>query len=78
VTTPTIAANDPCWCGSGRRYKRCHRIADLDPERAAADEARRLAEEAAAERYVRPGRLSAPRAVPAEIARPPYALDRHG
>jgi methionyl aminopeptidase len=18
-------ANDPCWCGSGRKYKRCHR-----------------------------------------------------
>ncbi|NNE11492.1 MAG: M24 family metallopeptidase, partial [Ilumatobacter sp.] len=24
---PTVApqANDPCWCGSGRKYKRCHR-----------------------------------------------------
>jgi methionyl aminopeptidase len=20
-------ANDPCWCGSGRKYKRCHRAA---------------------------------------------------
>ncbi len=20
-----IKANDPCWCGSGRKYKRCHR-----------------------------------------------------
>jgi len=18
-------ANDPCWCGSGRKYKRCHK-----------------------------------------------------
>ncbi|MGH9270469.1 MAG: SEC-C metal-binding domain-containing protein, partial [Ilumatobacteraceae bacterium] len=18
-------ANEPCWCGSGRKYKRCHR-----------------------------------------------------
>ena len=26
-----LAANDPCWCGSGRRYKRCHRKADADP-----------------------------------------------
>jgi methionyl aminopeptidase len=33
MTTPTIAtrpallpqANDPCWCGSGRKYKRCHK-----------------------------------------------------
>ncbi|MGA1722342.1 MAG: SEC-C metal-binding domain-containing protein, partial [Ilumatobacteraceae bacterium] len=21
-------ANDPCWCGSGRRYKRCHRVSE--------------------------------------------------
>lgn len=21
----TINANDPCWCGSGRKFKRCHR-----------------------------------------------------
>src|SRR6056300_1705076 len=21
-------ANDPCWCGSGRRYKRCHRASE--------------------------------------------------
>jgi methionyl aminopeptidase len=20
----TLKANDPCWCGSGRKYKRCH------------------------------------------------------
>ncbi len=21
----TLQANDPCWCGSGRKYKRCHK-----------------------------------------------------
>ncbi|MGH9077947.1 MAG: type I methionyl aminopeptidase [Acidimicrobiales bacterium] len=21
----TVKSNDPCWCGSGRKYKRCHR-----------------------------------------------------
>ncbi len=21
-----VRANDPCWCGSGRKFKRCHRI----------------------------------------------------
>jgi methionyl aminopeptidase len=78
VTTLTIAANDPCWCGSGRRYKRCHRIADLDPERAAAEQARRAAAEAEAEAYVRPGRQSPRREVPSHIVRPAYALDRHG
>ena len=21
---PKIGRNDPCWCGSGRKYKKCH------------------------------------------------------
>jgi methionyl aminopeptidase len=45
-------ANDPCWCGSGRKYKRCHRRT---------------------EGRVLQGVVSAPRAVPAHIGRPPYA-----
>jgi methionyl aminopeptidase len=24
-----IGRNDPCWCGSGKKYKRCHMMADL-------------------------------------------------
>ena len=48
MTAPTLAANEPCWCGSGRRYKRCHRIADLDPARAVAAQAQREAAELAA------------------------------
>ena len=30
-TTPSAVlpvANDPCWCGSGRKYKRCHKQLD--------------------------------------------------
>jgi methionyl aminopeptidase len=23
-----LRANDPCWCGSGRKYKRCHRASE--------------------------------------------------
>ena len=78
TTAPTLAANDPCWCGSGRKYKRCHRIADLDPERAAAEQTRKEAAAREAEKYVRPGRLSPRRAVPEGIARPPYADDPKG
>lgn len=29
----TLGRNDPCHCGSGRKYKRCHLDADLDTER---------------------------------------------
>ena len=24
----TLGRNRPCWCGSGEKYKRCHREAD--------------------------------------------------
>ncbi|MCW2715723.1 MAG: Methionine aminopeptidase [Frankiales bacterium] len=78
TTAPTLASNDPCWCGSGRRYKRCHRIADLDPARAAAEQASREQAERLAAAYVRPGRQSPRREVPAHIVRPDYALDPHG
>jgi len=23
-----LGRNDPCWCGSGKKYKRCHYQAD--------------------------------------------------
>ena len=33
-TTPdsaaTLGRNEPCWCGSGKKYKRCHFTADQD------------------------------------------------
>jgi len=78
TTAPTLASNDPCWCGSGRKYKRCHRLADLDPARAAALVAEREQAERLAASYVRRGRISPRREVPAHIPRPDYALDRHG
>jgi len=78
VTAPTLAAGDPCWCGSGRKYKRCHRLADLDPLRALAEQTRREQAEADAARFVRPGKVSPRREVPADIPRPEYVADRRG
>jgi methionyl aminopeptidase len=78
MTAPTLTANDPCLCGSGRKYKRCHRIADLDPERVAAEQARKEDALREAERWVRPGKLSPRREVPESIERPPYAHDPKG
>jgi len=23
-TTAKLGRNDPCWCGSGKKYKNCH------------------------------------------------------
>ena len=59
--------NDPCWCGSGQKYKRCHLDADLsaDPAAVAAAPVREP---------LRPGMVSPRRAVPGHIARPEYAV----
>jgi methionyl aminopeptidase len=57
-------ANDPCWCGSGKKYKKCHRDADAA--------AGGLPEEARGG-AVRPGVVSPRRPVPAGIPRPSYA-----
>ncbi len=78
TTVQTLANNDPCWCGSGRKYKRCHKLADADPERVAREQAEREAAEQRALAFVRPGVQSPRREVPADIPRPDYALDPHG
>jgi methionyl aminopeptidase len=31
TTRAAVRANDDCWCGSGKKYKRCHRAALLRP-----------------------------------------------
>jgi methionyl aminopeptidase len=57
--------NDPCWCGSERKYKKCHQEDDqtfLRVERVKLQDER-----------VRPGQISAMRAVPPHIVRPDYA-----
>jgi methionyl aminopeptidase len=59
-------ANDPCWCGSGLKYKKCHRDADASGGRAGGPAVRPGS--------VRPGVVSPRRAVPPEIPRPNYAV----
>jgi methionyl aminopeptidase len=66
--TPTRAPgrNEPCWCGSGRKYKKCHAGTDGAQPRHGGPSVASVTER------VRPGRLSPPRPVPAHIPRPPY------
>ncbi len=49
--------NEPCWCGSGTKYKKCHRDADGAVK---------------VPRRVKPGIVSPRRDVPAHIVRPDY------
>ena len=58
--------NDPCWCGSGQKYKKCH--LDADEGGAAA-----LAGAGLGRRPLSPGKVTPRRAVPAHIPRPDYA-----
>ncbi len=27
-SVPNLNRNDPCWCGSGKKYKYCHMLRD--------------------------------------------------
>jgi methionyl aminopeptidase len=74
VTTPP-KSNDPCWCGSGRKYKRCHKTADsgVTGRDSVAAGAARVLEQAGQATLVRPGLVSPRRPVPPEIPRPDYA-----
>ena len=42
VDRSTLRRNDPCWCGSGKKYKRCHLAKDT-AERIEAAHAARVA-----------------------------------
>src|SRR5690606_31270513 len=33
--TPAVGRNDPCPCGSGKKYKKCHALEDTAPASAA-------------------------------------------
>ncbi len=56
--------NEACWCGSGKKYKKCHQ--DDDAEFAKQERVQLEAHR------VRPGRVSPRRPVPEHIARPDY------
>ncbi len=57
--------NDPCWCGSGTKYKRCHQDADLS--------ARRSQREVLTLGRVRKGSVSQRRRIPEAVPAPDYA-----
>ena len=36
VPVQSLGRNDPCWCGSGKKYKHCHMREDMEAQRAQA------------------------------------------
>ncbi|MFO7870791.1 MAG: type I methionyl aminopeptidase [Kiritimatiellia bacterium] len=70
VSARKLSRNDPCWCGSGRKYKKCH----MEEDRAAGIQ--RFAPREGEEAGHVPGEKAGPaRRVPAGIPRPSYAGD---
>lgn len=74
MTNPKLGPNDACWCGSGRKYKKCHQPRDLLHMLSGAE-----AKSAPVNpRPVRPGRVTPRRSVPDRIPKPDYALRSDG
>lgn len=61
--------NDPCWCDSGKKYKKCHLLSDERGETAAPGQAGSQPRRPT----VMAGRVSAKRSVPEHIVCPEYA-----
>ena len=51
---PQLGRNDPCHCGSGRKYKQCHLAKDEEVERTARAKTTEKAAEPAPEEAQRP------------------------
>lgn len=75
ATATAPGRNDPCWCGSGRKYKKCHAGGERGLRSGPADEAG--PDPARIAGRIRPGRISPTREVPAHIPRPSY-VDNDG
>jgi len=64
-----LGRNDLCWCGSGKKYKKCHMEQDRFAERPQAS----IKVPIASKHLVSKGRASPARVVPAHIKCPDYA-----
>ncbi len=61
-----VKPNDPCWCGSGKKYKKCH----LPKDRVASFKAKTVERP---KNQVKPGLISSKLTVPEHIVRTDYA-----
>jgi methionyl aminopeptidase len=66
-----VGPNDPCWCNSGRKYKRCHQNRDLMKQLTGQPSGAAAAKLAGS---IKPGKISPRRTVPEIIPRPDYAV----
>jgi methionyl aminopeptidase len=77
-----LGSNDPCWCGSGKKYKRCHRVEDRSTNSSLLKNPKSLLKKLVGKRkslarpdhIIEKGHVTPLRLVPDHIARPDYAL----
>ncbi len=63
--------NEPCWCGSGKKYKRCHQ--QQDREGPAAASPAKPPVRSVKRQPLKAGKVTPGRPVPPHIPRPDYA-----
>ena len=66
-----LAPNDPCWCGSGKKYKKCHQARDLLKELQGQEPGPVLPPGFVP---VRSGTIAPLQIIPSHIVRPDYAI----
>jgi methionyl aminopeptidase len=69
-------ANDPCWCGSGRKYKRCHREGEGRIQPGLVSPIRPVPESIARPEYAAPGSNGEPRRWGEPMVKAPDVLAR--
>lgn len=69
VIGKSLRRNDPCWCGSGKKYKKCH----MDEDRTSASAPRSREADHTAHRGMSPGLVTPMRPVPDFVQCPEYA-----
>jgi hypothetical protein len=78
TTRPTLGRNDPCHCGSGRKYKACHLDKDEAEARAARIEAAGATPEATTTTSHPEGQAHAKPPKPTEQPWKRSAMNTHG
>jgi hypothetical protein len=73
TTTPDLGRNEPCHCGSGKKYKKCHLEKDEQSDRKAREKAALNAAKVAAEEA-----KSAPEGANPSVPKPNQGPDKKG
>jgi methionyl aminopeptidase len=71
VTPANLKSNDACWCGSGRKYKRCHKLSQAPVRAGRLSPSRTVPEEIARPDYAESGE---PSSWSEPLVRPPEVI----